>query len=130
MGYFSKLAANRVSYDHDHSCTPPEKRLLLRLEELEDRFYELTHQKTGKRDEGEYFSKDDLRYALPEHFLSASNVRRAMDQVIRDLQDRYGIYVGDRPAQEAPAVDEITGMQVTFFDIMTLQAQCAPLSAA
>ena len=124
MGYFSNLAAHEVLYDHDHSYTPPEKRLLLRLEELEDCLDELTHQKTGRRDEGEYFSEDNLRYVLPEHFLSASNVRKAIQLAISDLRDRYGIYVGDQPAQEEPEVDEITGMQVTFFDILALQSQC------
>lgn len=123
VGYFSNLAAKCVTYDHDHSYTPPEKRLLLRLEELEDRLDELTHQKTGKRDEGEYFSEDNLRYVLPEHFLSASNVRRAIDLAINDLRDRYGIYVGDQPAEEAPEVDEITDMQISFLDIISLQSK-------
>ena len=130
MGYFSNLAAKRVTYDYDHSHTPPENQLLLRLEELDDRLDTLTHQKIGKRNEGEYFSEDNLRYVLPEHFLSASNVRKAIDLAISDLRDRYGIYVGDQPAQEEPEVDEITGMQVTFFDILALQSQCVPLNAA
>ena len=130
MGYFSNLAAKCVLYDHDHSYTAPENRLLFRLEELENRLHELTTQRTGKRDEGEYFSEDNLRYVLPEHFLSASNVRKAIQLAISDLRDRYGIYVGDKPAQEEPEVDEITGMQVTFFDILALQSQCVPLNAA
>jgi hypothetical protein len=130
MGYFSNLAAKRVTYDHDHSYTPPENRLLLRLEELEDRLDELTHQKTSKRDEGEYFSEDNLRYVLPEHFLSASNVHRAIDLAINDLRDRYGIYVGDQPVEEAPAVDEITDMQISFLDLISLQACCESLKAA
>ena len=130
MGYFSNLAAHEVLYDHDHSYTPPEKQLLWRLEDLENRLYELTTQRTGRRDEGEYFSEDNLRYVLPEHFLSASNVCKAIDLAISDLKDRYGIYIGDQPAQEQPEVDEITGMQVTFFDILALQSQCVPLNAA
>ena len=130
MGYFSNLAVQYVPYDHDHSYTPPEKQLLWRLEDLENRLHELTTQRTGRRDEGEYFSEDNLRYVLPEHFLSASNVRKAIDLAISDLRDRYGIYVGDQPAQEQPEVDEITGMQFTFFDILALQSQCVPLNAA
>ena len=130
MGYFSNLAAKHVTYDHDHSYTPPEKQLLGRLEDLEERLHELTTQRTGRRDEGEYFSEDNLRYVLPEHFLSASNVRKAIQLAISDLRARYGIYVGDQPAQEEPEVDEITGMQVTFFDILALQSQCVPLNAA
>ena len=130
MGYFSNLAAHEVLYDHDHSYTPPEKRLLLRLEELEDCLDELTHQKTGRRDEGEYFSEDNLRYVLPEHFLSASNVCKAIDLAISDLKERYGICVGDAPEQEEPVMDEITGMQISFLDMLTLQSQCVRLSAA
>ena len=130
MGYFSNLAAQYVPNDHDHSYTPPEKQLLWRLEELEDRYHELINRKTGKRDEGACFSKDNLRYVLPEHFLSASDVRKAIDLAVSDLKERYGIYIGDQPPQEQPEVDEITGMQVTFFDILALQSQCVPLNAA
>lgn len=130
MGYFSNLATEYVSYDHDHSYTPPEKQLIWRLEDLEERLHELTNHRTGKRDDGVCFSKSDLRYVLPEHFLSASDVRKAIDLAISDLKDRYGIYIGDQPAQEQPEVDEITGMQVTFFDILALQSQCVPLNAA
>ena len=120
MGYFSNLAARYAPYDHDHSDTLPEKQLLWRLEELEDRLHELTAQRTGKRDEGEYFSEDDLRYVLPEHFWSASNVRKAIDLAICDLKERYGIDTDDQPAQTQPEFDEVTGMQITFFDLQTL----------
>lgn len=130
MGYFSNLAAEYVPYDHDHSYTPPEKQLLWRLEELEDRLHELTTQRTGKRDEGVCFSESDLRYVLPEHFLSASDVRKAIDLAIRDLKERYGICVGDAPEQEAPVMDEITDMQISFLDVFALQSPCVPLSAA
>ena len=124
MGYFSNLAAQYVPNDHDYSYPPPEKQLLWRLEDLENRLHELTTQRTGGRDEGEYFSEDNLRYVLPEHFLSASNVRKAIDLAISDLKDRYGIYIGDQPAQEQPEVDEITGMQISFLDILSLQPCC------
>lgn len=125
MGYFSNSAAEHKSYDHDHSYISPEKQLLWRLELLEDRLLALTHQKTEKHDAGEWFFEDQLRYVLPEHFLSVSNVRRAIDLAIFDLQDRYGIHVGDAPAQEEPATDEITGMQISFLDLMALQPPCA-----
>ena len=130
MGYFSNLAAQYVPNDHDHSYTPPEKQLLRRLEELENRLHELTTQRTGRRDECEYFSEDNLRYVLPEHFLSASNVCKAIDLAISDLKDRYGIYIGDQPAQEQPEVDEITGMQISFLDILSLQPCCERRQAA
>ena len=130
MGYFSNLAAHEVLYDHDYSYTPPEKQLLWRLEDLENRLHELTTQRTGRRDEGEYFSEDNLRYVLPEHFLSASNVCKAIDLAISDLKDRYGIYIGDQPAQEQPEVDEIAGMQISFLDILSLQLCCERRQAA
>ena len=130
MGYFSNLAAHEALYDHDHSYPPPQKQLLWRLEDLENRLHELTTQRTGRRDEGEYFSEDNLRYVLPEHFLSASNVCKAIDLAISDLKDRYGIYIGDQPAQEQPEVDEITGMQISFLDILSLQPCCEWRQAA
>ena len=122
MGYFSNLAAQYVPYDHDHSYTPPEKQLLMRLEELEDRLHQLTIQQTGKRDEGVCFSESDLRYVLPEHFLSASDVRKAIELAVDDLADRYGIYVRGKPVEEVPEMDEITGMQISFLDVLSMQS--------
>lgn len=130
MGYYSDFAIDRVPCYHDHSYFPPQKQLLLRLEELEDRLCALTHRKTGKRDEGEYFSEDDLRYVLPECFLSASNVRRAIELAVADLKERYGICVGDQQAQEEPGDDRLSAMQISFRDILTKQSQGVPLSAA
>ena len=71
MGYFSNRAIDRRLLAHDHSDTPPEKQLLWRLEALEDRLCELTGQDPGNRAESDYFSKNDLRYVLPKHILSA-----------------------------------------------------------
>ena len=120
MGYFSNLATEYVPYDHDHSYTPPEKQLLWQLEDLEERLHEQTNHRTGKRDNGVCFSKSDLRYVLPEHFLSASDVRKAIDLATGDLKERYGICVGDTPEQEEPVMDEITGMQISFLDMLAL----------
>ena len=130
MGYFSNLAAQYVPYDHDHSYTPPEMQLLWRLEDLEERLHELTTQRTGRRDEGEYFSEDNLRYVLPEHFLSASDVRKAIDLAVSDLKDRYGIQVREETTQEDLTVDEITGMQISFLDILSACSPCNSLYAA
>ena len=130
MGYFSNLAAEYVPYDHDHSYTPPEKQLLWRLEELENRYHELVSQKTGQRDEGVCFSEDNLRYVLAEHFLSASDVRKAIDLAISDLRERYGIFVGDTPEQDDPVMDEITGMQISFLDFLSACSQPNALCAA
>ena len=67
---------------------------------------------------------------LPEHFLSASDVRKAIELAVDDLADRYGIYVRGQPVEEVPEMDEITGMQISFLDVLSMQSQCIPLSAA
>ena len=130
MGYFSNLAAQYVPYDHDHSYTPPEKQLLWRLEDLEERLHELTTQRTGKRDEGVCFSESNLRYVLPEHFVSVSDVRKAIDLAVNDLADRYGIYVHGKPVEEVPEMDEITGMQISFLDVLSMPSFCRQPMAA
>ena len=121
MGYFSNLAAQYVPDDHDHSDTLPEKQLLWRLEDLEERLHELITQRTGRRDEGVCFSESDLRYVLPGQFLSVSDVRKAIELAVNDLAERYGIYVRGKPAEEVPEMDEITGMQISFQDILSVQ---------
>ena len=117
MGYFSNLAAEYVPYEQDHSYTPPDKQLLMRLEELEERYKELT----GKRKAYEYrasFSDNDLRYILPEHFKSATDVASAIELAIYDLVVRHGIYVREAPITTPAAVDEITGLQISIADIL------------
>ena len=121
MGYFSNLAAQYVPDDHDHSYTPPEKQLLWRLEDLEERLHELTTQRTGKRDEGVCFSESNLRYVLPGQFLSVSDVQKAIELAVKDLAERYGIYVRGKPVEEVPEMDEITGMQISFLDVLSMQ---------
>ena len=130
MGYFSNLAAQYVPYDHDHSYTPPEKQLLWRLEDLEERLHELTTQRIGKRDEGVCFSESDLRYVLPGQFLSVSDVRKAIEFTVNDLAERYGIYVRGKPVEEDPEMDEITGMQISFLDVLSMPSFCGQPIAA
>ena len=121
MGYFSNIAAHKVLYDYDHSYTPPEKQLLWRLEDLEERLHELTMQRTGRRDEGVCFSESNLRYVLPGQFLSVSDVQKAIELTVNDLAERYGIYVRGKPVEEEPEMDEITGMQISFLDVLSMQ---------
>ena len=130
MGYFSNLAAQYVPYDHDHSYTPPEKQLLWRLEDLEERLHELTTQRTGKRDEGVCFSESNLRYVLPGQFLSVSDVQKAIEIAVNDLAERYGIYVRGKPVEEVPEMDEITGMQISFLDVLSMPSFCRQPMAA
>lgn len=122
MGYFSDLAAQYVPYDYDHSDTPPEKQLLWRLEDLEERLHELTTQRTGRCEEGVCFPETDLRYVLPGQFLSVSDVGKAIELVVNDLAERYGIDVRDKPVEEVPEMDEIAGMQISFLDVLSMQS--------
>jgi hypothetical protein len=130
MGYFSNLAAEYVPYEYDQSYPSPEEQLLWRLEDLEERLHELTTQRTGRRDEGACLSESDLRYVLPGQFLSVSDVRKAIDLTVNDLAERYGICVRGKPVEEVPEMDEITGMQISFLDVLSMQSQRTPLSAA
>ena len=125
MGYFSNLAAHKVPYDH--SDTPPEKQLLWRLEDLEERLHELT---TQGRDEGACFCESDLRYVLPGQFLSVSDVEKAIELAVTDLAERYGIYARGKPAEEMPEMDELTGMQISFLDVLSMQSLCRQPIAA
>lgn len=129
MGYFSELAIDIVPYDHDCSYTPPDKQLLWRLEELQDRLEELAI-KRRKYEDRVCFSEDNLRYVLPEHFTRAADVEAAIELVITDLWERHGILIReDECEKEQPVVDEITDMQISFLDILSMCA-CIPSASA
>lgn len=130
MGYFSSLAIDYVPYDHDCSYTPPEKQLLLRLEELQDKLKELTIKRRTYEDRV-CFSEDNLRYVLPEHFTRAADVEAAIELAIADLKDRYGIHIREEACEDdVPAMDEVTGMQISFLDILSMCAYIPSASAA
>ena len=95
---------------------------------LWDRLEELSRQQTGERDVGISFSESDLRYVLPKHFYSVSDVQKAIDLAISDLAARYGIYVQGEP--EAPIVHEVTNMQISVLDILSVHACVKQLQAA
>ena len=125
MGYFSGLENKCGFYEQDHSITSSEKQLLWRLEELEERLFDLE----GRRDEGVCFSQDELRYVLAKDFFSASDVRSAIELTISDLAERHGIYLREQP-EEAPIMDELTGMQISFLDLASVQAVWDQATAA
>ena len=70
-------------------------------------------------------SATDLRYVLPGQFLSVSDVQKAITLAIDDLAERYGIYVRPKPTEEIPEMDEITGLQISFLDILSIGAMAA-----
>ena len=109
MGYFSNLAVDSTSFLHDHSYSFPEEQLLWRLEDLRNRLKELTTEKQ-RCESRACFSKDDLRYVLPEHFYATADVQAAIDLAICELKDRYGINILDAAQKEdVPAImDEVT----------------------
>jgi hypothetical protein len=130
MGYFSSLAIDYVPYDHDCSYTPPEKQVLWRLEELQDRLEEL---RTKKRiyEDRVTFSEANLRYVLPEHFKTTADVEAAIELAITDLKDRYGIHICEEVCEEdVLATYEVTGMQISFLDILSMCAYIPSTSAA
>ena len=129
MGYFSNFAAQYVPYDHDHSDTPPEKQLRMRLEELEARYRELTGRPCAFRYRA-HFTRQDLRYILPEHLKSPEDVAQAIELAVVDLADRYGICVREKSVQEVPEMDEITHMQISFLDIPAMKAALGQALAA
>jgi hypothetical protein len=49
-------------------------------------------------------------------------VRKAIELAVNDLVERYGIYVRGKPAEEVPEIDEITGMQISFLDGLSMQS--------
>lgn len=130
MGYFSELEIDYASYDHDCSYTPPDKLLLWRLEELQDQLEVLRIKKRTYEDRVT-FSKDNLRYVLPEHFVTTADAEAAIELAITDLKDRYGIHIREEACEEdVPATDEVTGMQISFLDILSMHAYIPSANAA
>ena len=130
MGYFSELEIDYASYDHDCSYTPPDKLLLWRLEELQDQLEVLRIKKRTYEDRVT-FSKDNLRYVLPEHFVTTADAEAAIGLAITDLKDRYGIHIREEACEEdVPATDEVTGMQISFLDILSMHAYIPSANAA
>ena len=121
MGYFSNISIVSTSYLRDYSYAFPEEQLLWRLEDLWDRLKELTTEKR-KYERRVCFSKDDLRYVLPEHFYTTADVQAAIDLAISELKDRYGINVLEETQKEdVPVImDEVTNAQISFLDICTI----------
>ena len=120
MGYFSNVMVTYEAYDHCE--TPPELPLLWRLEELEMRYGELI----SRKDEGACFCEDDLRYVLPKHFLSAADVRKAMELTTRELWERFGIQL----QKEKEIAADSSHRQLGFPEVLSLQMQTAILSVA
>ena len=89
MGYYTNLAAAFLDENNDYSYPSPERELFWRMDDLESRLEEL-------RSKNAYYEScitvpDDIRYALPEHLSTISEVKRAIEFARNDLRDKYGI---------------------------------------
>ena len=89
MGYYTNLAAAFLGEDSDYSYPSPERELLRRMDDLESKLEEL-RSKNGCY-ESHITVPDDIRYALPEHLGTLSEVKRAIKFARNDLRDKYGI---------------------------------------
>ena len=89
MGYYTNLAAEFLDEDSDYSYPSPEMELFWRMDDLESRLEKLR----GKNAcyESHITVPDEIRYALPEHLGTISEVKRALEFAINDLRDTYGI---------------------------------------
>ena len=89
MGYYTNLAAAFLNEDSDYSYPSPDRELFWRMDDLESRLEELR----GKNVccENHITVPDDIRYALPEHLGTISEVKRALEFARNDLREKYGI---------------------------------------
>ena len=89
MGYYTNLAAAFLDENIDYSYPSPERELFWRMDDLESRLEELR----GKNGycESHITVPDDIRYTLPEHLGTISEVKRAIEYARNDLKDKYGI---------------------------------------
>ena len=89
MGYYTNLAAAFLNEDSDYSYPSPERELFWRMDDLESRLEELRIKNACY--ESHITVPDDIRYTLPEHLGTVSEVKRALEFAKHDLRDKYGI---------------------------------------
>lgn len=89
MGYYTNLAAAFLDRDNDYSYPSPERELFWRMDDLESRLEELRSKNACY--ESHITVPDDIRYDLPEHLGTISEVKRAIEFAKNDLKDKYGI---------------------------------------
>ena len=89
MGYYTNLAAAFLNEDNDYSYPSQERELFWRMNDLELRLEELRIKNACY--ESHVTVPDDIRYALPEHLGTISEVKRAIEFTRNDLREKYGI---------------------------------------
>ena len=101
MGYFSNLAIDKEEEYIDYSYPSPDTQLKWRLEDLYSRLEEINEGNIPRHliDEGLRLTDDEIRYAIPEYFVRASDVERAIELAISDLKSKYDIII-EEPNEE------------------------------
>lgn len=84
MGYYSNLALERLEVDYDRSYATPEKQLIFRLDDLYDRL-DILAQIGDSYSARTKLSDNDIRYAVPSYFNNISDVERAIELVMDEL---------------------------------------------
>ena len=127
MGYFSELnIAAQIDYT-DRTYNGFEEQLLSRYDDLQARYDALLLADAPMYD-GEYLSRDDLRYAPVGYFTSLSAIRRAMDVAREELAARCGIILeGDTSATKKEEVDP---NQLSIFEVIVFPRPLARPVAA
>ena len=84
MGYYSNLSLERLESDYDRSYPTPEKQLLWRLDDLYDRLDVLIETGASYVGDGR-LDDNDIRYAIPSYFQNISDVERAIELAMNEL---------------------------------------------
>lgn len=120
MGCFSSLALEYENDYEDYSYPSPECQLKWRIEDLYSRLEEISEGNIPRHliDEGLRLTDDEIRYAIPEYFVRASDVERAIELAISDMKSKYDIDVDvpceDEHLPEQPLIGQL------YFDFAKL----------
>ncbi len=129
MGHFSELDLMLKEEYVDRSYHSFEEQLLWRYEDLKDRYRELLDM-GAPTSGGDYFSKDDYRYAPIGYFTTLADVYRAMEFAKEDLATKCDIIVCEDGNIEKNDDDEEDPNQITMFEIVLLPTRVQTAVAA
>lgn len=91
MGRYIEMVTE-LDDEVDHSYASPERRLLWRLDDLEERLDELKKRDVLYKNEL-LQTREDIHNALPEHLQDIYSVELALELAKADLLEKYGIDV-------------------------------------
>ena len=127
MGYFSEIDIRNFADRTDRTYNGFEEQLLSRYNDLCDRYDALSLAGAPMYD-GEYLSRNDLRFAPVGYFTSLSAVHRAMEVARAELEERCGI----TPEGIAPTAEkeEVDPNQLSIFEVIVIPHRIARPVAA